>query len=78
MIPLMRWLWWRPPCLLRTVILNVRDDQNTAIQGVLWASRGAWLVIRNPQLLNAAREPAPMDGEVVIHRTHVAFIQVVP
>ena len=75
----MRWLlWWRPPCLLRVVIVNLKDDPNTAIRGVLWNSRGAWLTVRQASLLRGGAEPetTTMDGEVVVHRSNVAFLQV--
>jgi hypothetical protein len=73
------WLfWWRPPCVLRAVIVNLKDDPTTAIKGVLWSSRGAWLTVREPFLLKAGMQPARMDGDVIIHRSNVAFLQVVP
>ena len=74
----MRWLlWWRPPCLLRVVIVNLKDDPQTAIKGVLWASRGAWLTVRQAALLRAGEGPTPVDGEVIVHRSNIAFLQVI-
>ena len=73
----MRW-WWQPPCLLRVVILNVKDDPTSAIKGVLWSARGPWLTVRQPTLLRAAGDQTTIDGEIVIHRDNVSFIQVVP
>lgn len=73
----MRWLlWWRPPCLLRRCIVNLKDDQTTALEGVLWSSRGAWLTLRDVSALKVNGSAKPMDGEVVIHRSNVAFLQV--
>lgn len=69
--------WWRPPCLLRTVIVNMVGESETAYQGVLWGSRGAWLTLREVHALRHGAEPAKMDGEMVIHRDRVAFLQVV-
>jgi hypothetical protein len=77
------WLfWWRPPCLLETVIVNLKDDPTTALRGVLWRSHGAWFVLRQPVALNlSAPDPAKREvalpGEVVIHRDNVSFFQVV-
>ena len=74
----MRWLWWwQPPCLLRPIIVNLKDDPTTAIQGVLWSSRGTWFTIRKPELLKAGTTPTPMDGDVVVHRSNVSFFQVI-
>lgn len=76
---MLRWLcWWRPPCLLRAVIVNLRDDPSTAIRGVLWSSRGAWLTLKDCSLLKPGQPPAPMDGDVVVERPNVAFLQVLP
>lgn len=75
----MRWLfWWRPPCLLQPVIVNVKDDPSTAIKGVLWSQRGPWLTFRSCSILKANVPPMPMDGDVVIHVQNVAFLQVLP
>lgn len=73
----MRWLfWWRPPCLLRAVIINLTDGN--AIQGVLWSSRGPWLTVRESKLLVPNANATVIDGEAVLHRDRVTFIQVLP
>jgi hypothetical protein len=71
------WCWWQPPCLLRSVIVNLKSDDTVALKGVLWATRGPWLTLRNVHALRVSGATAPMDGEVVVHRTNVAFLQVV-
>ena len=74
----MRWLcWWRPPCVLRRVLVNVTYNPNEALQGVLWRYRGGWLVLRDVEGLTTGQAPAKMDGDVVIHRDKVAYLQVV-
>lgn len=73
------WLaWWRPPCLLRRVIVNLQDDRDIAIRGVLWGSRGAWLTLRDVQMLRHGGSAMTVDGEVVLHRSNVSFIEVLP
>jgi hypothetical protein len=57
------------------VIVNLKSEEN-AIRGVLWRSRGAWLVLRDVSILKAATPPTRIDGEIVIHRDNVAFLQV--
>lgn len=75
----MSWLWWwRPPCLLRTVSVQFTHDESLAIEGVLWSARGPWLTLRRAQLLKAGSGPAALDGEVVVHRDQIAFLQVLP
>jgi hypothetical protein len=56
----------------------LKDDPATAIKGVLWRARGAWLVLVHAELLKAASAPTPVDGDVVVHRSNVAFLQVIP
>jgi hypothetical protein len=70
--------WVRAPCLLRTVIVNLKNDPTTALRGALWSQRGGWFVLRNASVLKPNVEPMVVDGEIVIHRDHVAFFQVLP
>lgn len=75
----MRWLlFWRPPCLRRRVILNFTHDPTEALEGVLWSSRGPWLTLRAVSALKAGQPPAAMVGDVVLHRSNVAYLQVLP
>jgi hypothetical protein len=78
-VPLMAWLasWFRPPFVLRLCLVNTIADPDTAFRCVVWSSRGAWLVLRQVALVKATGAPTPLDGEVVIHRSNVAFIQVI-
>ena len=71
----MRWPW--DPPLLRVVIVNLKDDGSTAIRGVLW-NRGPWFTLRQAEVLKANVPPTPIDGEVVVHRSNIAFFQVLP
>jgi hypothetical protein len=57
------------------VIVNLKDDPQTAIKGVLWTSRGAWLTVREAALLRGGSAPTPVDGEVIVHRSNVSFLQ---
>jgi len=60
---------------LRQVVVNTRTDR--AFRGVLWRRRRGYLVLRNAELLKGRGEATPLDGEVVIDRENVDFIQVV-
>lgn len=70
----MRW-WWQPPCLLRMVILNLKDDPTVALKGLLWNASGPWLTLRQVTMLRAGQE-TPADGDVIVHRDNVSFLQV--
>lgn len=67
------WFPWRRTAVRRRVVVNLADK---AFDGVLWAKRGPLLVLRDARLLEAGREPQPIDGEVVIERGRVEFVQV--
>jgi hypothetical protein len=76
---MLRWLfWWRHPSLLRACIVNLKDDPDTAFRGVLWASRGEWLTFKDCSLLKVNQPPTKMDGEIVIERRAVLFLQTLP
>lgn len=62
--------------LRRRVVVNKHDG--TALDGVLWARRGRTLVLKNALLLQTGLEPAPIDGEVLVDRDNVDFVQVRP
>lgn len=56
----------------RRVVVNLMDGQ--ALAGVLWARRGALLVLRSVTVMDGTGS-TPADGEVVVERSHIAFIQ---
>lgn len=64
---------WRRTAVRKRVVVNLADK---AFDGVLWAKRGPLLVLRDASLLEAGREPQRIDGEVVIERSRVEFMQV--
>lgn len=64
---------WRRTAVRKRVVVNLDEK---AFSGILWARRGPLLVLRDAQLLEAGRAPQPVDGEVVIERTRVEFMQV--
>lgn len=66
---------YRRTAVRKRLIVNMTTDK--AFAGVLWAKRGPLLVLRDVQLLEAGRSPVPMDGEVVVERARVDFVQVV-
>jgi len=65
---------WRRTALRRRVLVNLRTEK--AFRGVLWAKRGPLLVLKEVEMLEAGREPLKLDGEVVIERANVDFLQV--
>jgi hypothetical protein len=70
--------WWGPPCLLRRVHVNLIEIRDTAVQGVLWRTRGPWLVLRDAAHIKENGDVSPIAGDVIVHRNNVSFVQVLP
>lgn len=69
------WSWfpWRRTAVRKRVIVNLPDK---AFAGILWAKRGPLLVLKDVTLMQHGAADTPMDGEVVIERSKIDFIQV--
>ena len=65
-------MWFYPE--RRMVVVNTKTTR--AFRGVLWRARGRHLVLRNAELLGPGGERTHLDGEVVIERANVDFVQV--
>jgi len=70
--------WWRTrfPFVRRRVLINCDDD--TAVRGILMEVRGDWLTVQQAELLRAEGAPAALDGQTLIPRARVLFLQVLP
>ena len=67
--------FWTLPRRRRRCLVNLLGDEG-AIEGLLWARRGAWIVLKDARLLRPNGEAVRADGDVLIDRVQVAFIQV--
>jgi hypothetical protein len=56
------------------VLVNLEDGR--AFDAVLFAVRGPLLVLRDARLIEPGTDPVSVDGEVLIERPKVMFIQV--
>lgn len=59
--------------LLRRVIVNL--DDGSSIEGVLYRDPGNLLVLKNAIYHEPGSAPVELDGDTVIERTRVLFIQ---
>lgn len=59
----------------RKVILNLKNDRS--FRGILWERRFGVLVLRQAELLKPGGQAVKMDGELVVFKSDVDFIQVV-
>lgn len=58
----------------KRVVVNLHSSR--AFVGILWAQRGPLIVLRDVVMHEPGAAPAAVDGEIVIERQQVEFIQV--
>lgn len=58
----------------RRVMVNLVDGK--AISGVLWSRRARLLVLKDATLHERGVDPTTVDGEVLVDRHRVDFVQV--
>jgi hypothetical protein len=63
------------PRLRRRCIVNLRGTDDS-IEGLLWSRRGRWVLLKDARLLRANGTIDPADGEILIDRDQVGFLQV--
>lgn len=61
--------------VLRRVIINLKTGRS--FKGVLWERRGEYLVLREAQMIRERESPLPVDGELVVDKTNIDFMQVI-
>jgi small nuclear ribonucleoprotein (snRNP)-like protein len=57
----------------RRVIVNLTDG--SSFEGVLYRQDGPLLVLKNATYLEPRQQPVPLDGDTIIERDRVLFIQ---
>ena len=61
----------------RRVMVNLTTGN--AVDGILWDERGQFIVLRDATLhVQEAGGPSKLDGEVILDRTRIEFVQVIP
>jgi len=60
------------------VIVNFTHDPTEAFEGVLWSYRGGWLTLKDVSALKATLPATKLPGDVVLHRSQMAYLQVAP
>lgn len=66
-------VWANRLMLRRKVVVNLLGDR--AVSGVLWCRRGGLIVLKQAQLHEPGVDPVAMDGDVLIERARVEFVQ---
>jgi len=67
---------WRRWPIYRNVLVNLEDGR--AFTGILYGRRGPLLILRQAELIEPGQPPIAVDGEVIVERNRVSFIQVRP
>lgn len=65
---------FRRTLVRKKVVVNLHSDR--AFVGILWAKRGPLLILRNAVMHEPGAEPSVVDGQIVIERDQVEFIQI--
>lgn len=60
----------------KRVIVNTKTDKS--FRGILWKQRPGYLLLKNAELLEGSGKSVPIDGEVLVYRADVDFVQVLP
>jgi len=68
-------LWARRLVVRRRVLVQL--DTGRAVVGTLWTTKAHRVVIKGAELFEPGQEPTRMDGDVVIERARVEYIQAV-
>lgn len=68
--------WSRRLVVRRRVLVQL--DTGRAVVGTLWTTKANRIVIKNAELFEPGTEPTKMDGDVVIERARVEYVQAVP
>lgn len=64
---------FRKVLLLRRVIVNLVDG--SSIEGIFYRDPGNLIVLQNAIYHEPGAEPVQLDGETIIERTKVLFVQ---
>lgn len=67
---------WRSVAVSKRVLVSLRSGPS--ISGILIRTRGPLLILASATLHEEGAPAVPLDGEAVIERGHVAFVQVLP
>lgn len=68
-------MWsFRRTLVRKRVVVNLLTDR--AFTGILWAQRGPLVVLRDATMHEPGAEPQAVDGEVVVERDQIEFIQI--
>lgn len=57
----------------RRVVVNLEGGQ--AVEGILYRQSGPLVVLKKAVLHDPGAEPLPLDGDTVIERVRILFIQ---
>lgn len=62
----------------RTVLINFVQSDAGALRGVLFSRRGGYFTLKSVSLVSRDGSIVPIDGDVVVERDQISFLQVLP
>lgn len=68
--------WYKRVVLHHRILVSKLNG--TAIDGVLWDEAGPLIVLKGARLLEPGADPVEIDGEVIVERSAIDFVQVLP
>jgi hypothetical protein len=63
----------RHPAVGRRVLVNLDDG---AVRGFLVRQYGDWVILHHAEWLQADGQRAPLDGDLVLERRRIQFLQI--
>jgi hypothetical protein len=66
------------PISRRPVLINFVHQEHGAVRGVLFSRRAEYFCLKNAALVQSDGSLVPIDGDVLIHRAQIVFLQVLP
>lgn len=58
--------------------MNFTHDSTEAFEGIYWSYRWGYLILKDVSALKAGLAPSKVPGDMVIHRSKIAYMQVAP
>ena len=66
------------PITRRTVLVCFVDANNPTLRGVLFCRRGGFFTFKSVSLVQSDGSLVPLDGDVIVERARILFLQVLP
>jgi hypothetical protein len=59
----------------KRAIINTKSDKT--FRGIIWKHNTRFVILKNAELLHSSKQATPVDGEVIVYKEDIDFIQVI-